>query len=247
MFGENFGRAPCDWCPFPILSIRPNVPPEESVSHSRAWRRGRRGGAAVVACATVFFFSLGARGGRMTNGAIKSLGGPLFNTPPEVSHSPPPPILTFALPINLSPPNHRSKHPTISANIVTQQCNKPGIPFDKSRPKPDPPPFFLPNSEGTAAGGDSSGSTQEVLLHINSSGSAQEVLLHSPTGNNSGSAREVLLYKRSSHSAQARVLLKQMATEDGSSPLRCARARPKAPPYQQRALGRVSKLPTWRT
>ena len=55
MFGENFGRAPCDWCPFPILSIRPNVPPEESVSHSRAWRRGRRGGAAVVACTTVFF------------------------------------------------------------------------------------------------------------------------------------------------------------------------------------------------
>ena len=29
MFGENFGRAPCDWCPFPILSIRPNVPLEE--------------------------------------------------------------------------------------------------------------------------------------------------------------------------------------------------------------------------
>ena len=29
MFGENFGRAPCDWCPFPILSMRPNVPPEE--------------------------------------------------------------------------------------------------------------------------------------------------------------------------------------------------------------------------
>ena len=29
MFGENFGRAPYDWCPFPILSIRPNVPPEE--------------------------------------------------------------------------------------------------------------------------------------------------------------------------------------------------------------------------
>ena len=29
LFVENFGRALCDWCPFSILSMRPNVPPEE--------------------------------------------------------------------------------------------------------------------------------------------------------------------------------------------------------------------------
>ena len=176
----------------------------------------------------------GARGGRMTNGAIKSLGDPLFNTPPEVSHSLPPSISTFAPPNGLSPPNHSSEHPQTSANIVTQLCNKPGIPFDKGMPEPDPPPSSLPNSEGTAAGGDSSSS-------------AQEALLHSPTSNNSGSAREALLYNRSSRSAQARALLKRTATEDGSSPLRCARARPKVPPYRRRASGGVSKLPTWRT
>ena len=152
----------------------------------------------------------------MTNGAIKSLGGPLFNTPPEVSHSLPPSISTFAPPNGLSPPNHSSEHPQTSANIATQLCNKQGIPFDKGMPEPDPPPSSLPDSEGTAAGGDCSGS-------------AREVLLHSPTSNNSGSAQEALLYKRS------------------SSPLRRARARPKAPPYRRRASGGVSKLPTWRT
>ena len=34
------------------------------MSHSRAWRRGRRGGAAVVACATVFFRPIGRMVGR---------------------------------------------------------------------------------------------------------------------------------------------------------------------------------------
>ena len=29
LFVENFGRALCDWCPFSILSMRPNIPPEE--------------------------------------------------------------------------------------------------------------------------------------------------------------------------------------------------------------------------
>ena len=40
--------------PSPYCLLGLTYPRRSTVSHSRAWRRGRRGGAAVVACATVF-------------------------------------------------------------------------------------------------------------------------------------------------------------------------------------------------
>ena len=70
--------------------------------------------------------------------------------------------------------------------------------------------FSMPVSEGTAAGGIRSGSAQEVLLRNNNSGSAQEVPPHEAS----------IPGKTSPH---------QVATEDGSSPLSSAKAKPPDP------------------
>ena len=130
--GSSFVNTPPELCYPPIASPFPIVSSAHPLNNPQ-----------IDPSVTSIVHLEGARGGRMTNSAIKSLGGPLFNTPPEVSHSPPPSISTFAPPNGLSPPSS------------------------------------LPDSEGTAARGD-----------------------------NSGSAREALLYKRSSRSARARALLK---------------------------------------
>ena len=70
--------------------------------------------------------------------------------------------------------------------------------------------FSMPVSEGTAAGGIRSGSAQEVLLRNNNSGSAQEVPPHEAS----------IPGKTSPH---------RVATEDGSSPLSSAKAKPPDP------------------